>query len=95
MIRRPTVTAALQALMSLVWISAARAGASADPLSAEYQAPIELHNRWFVGALIICTGLMAGTLLLTSGRRVAGSTVGLVICGVGLVLIISQPLHLF
>jgi hypothetical protein len=95
MTRRPTMTAALQAAMSFLWISAARAAPSSDPLYAEYQPPIELHNRFFVGALIICAGLMSGGLLLISGRRVSGSTISLTMSAVGLVLILSRPLHLF
>ena len=79
--------------LSRAWLAAA--SPTAGPLYGEYQAPIELHNRFFVGALIALTGLIAGGFLLVTGRRRVGLLLGGVLLLLGLTLAVSERFGLF
>jgi len=68
---------------------------SRSPEYVEYQAPLEIHHRFMAGALLVCTGLIFGGLLLASGRRMPGWILGGLTVGAGLLLIASRKLGLF
>lgn len=88
---------ALLALPPVVMLAGAAALAAPlrGPEYVEYQAPVEIHHRFMAGALLVCTGLIFGGLLLASGRRVSGAMLGGLTIGAGLVLVLSRRFGLF
>ena len=83
----------LSLIVALLAIATSTVAASTSgPLYAEYQPPIEIHNRFMGGALIVCTGLLFGGLLFSAGRRLTGAILGALMIGFGVLLIFSRSL---